>query len=454
MAKATVTKKINPDKIPVAARAYCASKIIQIYDLCNDCDNLDVNSPIFQKRKKEFDEKLKNNDEATFDKLYEWQVLDDNGFIQSDEALLKKMKEFAPQVRDIGMSEILNKLQENGLMEYTLALLPSGVNDWEKLKNNPQRGFPKKLREQLAFDFAQAKLEDPDNELLQEPKLIDKIEKQLTDLPFIVTAVEANKEVNHDIYDEFDATKRAEFLKFMGNFIEVGSELSKNKNISNYIYDNIRKTLENPELTNAEIAKVAQKTYKTAIEGCWNHKQKHFPDERVTKDDYIKTNISAWIRDLGNGNTGFKSLGFLSPKEDAKYNLMSDKQKREVECSHITVHHKIDRKYHGLFKSWDNKKLLNKIFNLELVIDKSLHEKKHEGEKDDIKVGNKSYYLARIDKEIDSSIICAPTDKECNPNRARETAIKAYVPEVVTKVLSNISPKNVTQVTQLKEQSR
>lgn len=422
MAKANITTKLNPNKIPVAARAYCASKIIQIYETCR----LTVDSEKFQQRRQEYEQKLQEVDIDTIEKLNKWGVLNGDYQIRSDEILFNKLKEHdADDVINDLLSTKADDASQISLIRYAEAILPQGVNSLEDLKTLNNDNQINKVREMLAEDFEVAKLEDPNNELLQE--IEPTVNKQVADLPFFVVLIEEDVSVNHDLYDVFDDSERSKFLMVMGQLLKMGQELSNKKRVSDY-FDNIRKELENPELTNEDIADVAQKSYRTAVEGCWYHKQKKFKDETVTKEQYTENCISQWISQLMKGNTGFKALCFLSPKDEAIYDRLSEKEKRKIERSHITVHHKIDRKYHGLFKSWEIKKLWNKFFNLELVINKDLHDKEHEGERK-INIRGKNYWVAKIKKNIDCSILCAPGNEDCSPKAARKTALAAFVPE-------------------------
>ncbi len=431
MAKAPAIKKINPDKIPLTTRVYCASKIIQIYESCN----MTLDSKTFQQYKKEYEQKLLDVDIDTIEMLNKWGVLDSNYQIKSDELLLDKLKEYEAEsvISDLGKTKT-NDNSQISLLKYAEALLPQGVNNLDDLKTLNNDTQINKIKEMLAEDFAIAKLEDPDNELLQviEPK----VNKQIADLPFFVVLAEEDVSVNHDLYDIFDDSERGKFLTFMGNMLWMGQELTNsNKELPSYLYDNIRKDLENPELTNEEIATVAKKSYRTAVDGCWYHKQKYFKDDHVTKEKYIENCISPWISQLMKGNTGFKALAFLNPKEQAIYDRLSEKEKRRIESSHITVHHKIDRKYHVLLKSWINKKLLNKYFNLELIIDKDLHDNEHKGERK-INIKGKDYWIVKINKDIDCSLLCAPGNEACSPKAARKTAIKSLIPEPIKELVS------------------
>ena len=446
---AKTIKKINPNNIPLTTKVYCACKIIQAYQLCNDCDNLSRDSAVFLDYKEELEQNLQEGGHKAIKKLNKLGVLDENLRI-SDERLLNKIKELAIQIRDKEIQKITDNLQQNELMDYTKELLGLGDGGFDKLKTMKIRVNPNKLKEDLALDFAEAQLRYPDNELLQQ--IAPTVKKQTADLPFYAVALKTDRDVNHELYDEFNNTERKKFLTTMGNILWLGGELNNSKRVSNYIYDDIRKKLENPNLTNEEISTTATKAYKSAVEGCWLHKQKHFRDPAVTKENYIGNNINKWIKALQDGNTGFLALAFLDKEAERKYSFLSKDKQREIERSHITVHHKIDRKYHGLFQSWDNKKLLNNFFNLEIVIGKALHDKKHEGERNGIIIGSDEYCIAKIDKKIDNSILCVPCNENCS--QARETGIDSYIPDEVKTKIAQLSADRTVKETSSRNISR
>ena len=475
MVKDVAQQQNNPFSLPLAPstqtlamRVYCTHQVIALYDICNNFDTLSLNSETFQKCKTVFlkykakvdaamnDETI---DEASLDTAIKadtlfrsWKLFDDTGHL-NDNILLEKMQKMYAERRDKEISALTQKMETDPLFEkdFGLLLQQSGIKDWENFKTNTKRGQANKLREKLASDYALIQISDPNLPLIK--MLSSSINSQIEALPYTVCWLKEDPKTNHELRDIFDARNideanpRQKFLMFMGKLLTIGQDLTNNNKIapkdisakhSHYksYYDDIRMVCGNPDLSDADISKVAALAYANAVEGCWKHKQKCNPDPLAKKELYVH-NVNRWIADMVKGRNNIASLAFLTGKEAERYKTSTDKMwKDSVAAKHITVDHNTDLKYHPLFKSMEDKKLLHGIWNLTLIIGGDIHNAKTDATENTGGLINKclvneaSYYKAKISKKPNSCLLISP---------AGSVSLERKEPEQMQKIRSGAS---------------
>ena len=136
-------------------------------------------------------------------------------------------------------------------------------------------------------------------------------------------------------------------------------------------------------------------------------------DRFTKKSDYMKTNVSLWIKDLKLGKNNIGRLALLSPSEEREYQNASELRKEEIAKKHISIHHKLPKKYHNLVPG--NEFDFNHISNFMMIIDGNLHNQRH---KKDLK--NKILLGANHD----NSIFAAP-----NEDMSRELNVAMSIKE-------------------------
>ena len=436
---------LAPNSQTLATRIFCENRLINLYDLCNAHDTLSLNSESFQKCKANFlkykakvDQAMSddNIDEASLDLAIKademfraWNLFDDNGTLNEDQ-LLEKMRKMYALERDNEISSITQRMEDDPLFmhEMTLFLNRYGIKDFDKFKANTKRGEPNKLRENLASDFALIQQSDPNNKLIK--RYIPSITQQISVLPYSIYWIKEDSVTSHKVRDCFDKetnsnglTPRQEFLVFMGKLLSIGEDITKKDTLpmdktpaksvtySGY-YDYIRQTSGNLTLSDEQISRAAAIMYKNALEGCWKHKQKCNPDAQAKRKDYAAYNVSPWISALVRGHNDIGKLAFLTGKEALDYRKSTnDMWKETLAAKHITVDHDIDVKYHPLFSTMDEKKLLNDIWNLKLIIGGSVHNAKTDatentdGRINKCLVNGGAYYKAKISKTPNRNLL-------------------------------------------------
>ena len=151
---------------------------------------------------------------------------------------------------------------------------------------------------------------------------------------------------------------KQKFLKLTGFLLDVGQKLKYNSiGISDSHYNLIKEYSGCDNLSKEEINKIAQKTYSVLETGLWAYKNTVNKDKYCKKEDYCKTNICSWIKELKIGKNNIYNLALLSPNEASEYAKASDIRKEEIEKKHITIHHKIALKYHNILSGEDKNAL-------------------------------------------------------------------------------------------------
>ena len=489
MAKDTQEHITTPEKKKqsLATQVYCLNKLIAIYDACNEYDAIDYDSESFQQKKQEVIQMKKEiafaassaeisdqafEEAAEKDKILKsMNIFDENGNI-NDEALLEETKLTCKEARDKKIEQIIELAKRDPLYgsAWKKFLKDNNLDSRiEKLKDYKDRGNGDHLREKLAENFDLLQKTDPNNALIE--KIAASIKEQIDALPYKIFWVKENAKTSSSVKKYFNyipktndkVVPRKEFLTFMGDLLTIGEDLTRKgeisyndvsgkKSVYESLYNDIRIASGCPDLSDDEISYRAAIAYFVAAEGCWEHKCKVNSDNQSQKDDYIKCNVSKWIKDLRQGKNNIADLAFLNPDEDKEYNTTTNEMwKQQINAMHITVDHNIDVKYHALFSNLEDKKRLNDIWNLVLIIGGSVHKEKTDatentnGKINKCKVSMKGkfsyYYKVKIDKKPNRCII-QTYDK-------KQASLRKKEPEFIQKLRATkpilAKPKTIEQ---------
>ena len=443
MAQQKQSKKSSPQQgsnyQALINRIYYANRLIKIYDICNFCDGLDKNSEAFKEYKAELVELQKKKlkafeDDRFFDegvaaevKLQQAGVLDENSSLKNDDELLAIIRGKALHARDEQLASLRNLFADpRAEKDFADFLKKNSLGDLQKIIDNPKRGNAIKLRENMSADYAVYKATRKEHPLIA-PNAAS-IESQIAAAGSIDIYAPENEKVNNELRKHFntDENSKKKFLKMMGTLLGLGENLHHNPSIvDNAYYVRLRELSGNPSLSDETIRQTAKQAYTAVAEGLWFYKnQSANPDKNSSKENYIKTNISSWIKSLKLGKNDLPKLALLSPSEERDYKTANELRQDEIAKKHISIHHKIPEKYHAMLPDPTDRFTINDISNMEMVIGGILHDDLH---KDDRK------NMIRLYAEKDNGILRAPNG-DMNPKHARRVSLDIPEPEPIAKL--------------------
>lgn len=445
---ALMAPKSKPENInTLANRVYFAHKLISVIDICNAHAKLSPSSEEFKAEKQNLqllmqkvEAALGGNDDV-FDEamqaeklLHEQNVLTQSGELKSDEQLLEQLNASRSAKKAEELKQALAFAEDPGLKNSFLSFMKGyGYADIQSLINKEESlGNPKKLREKLAQDFVLLQAADPTNAIAQ--KLQPAIAEQTAALNFKYYYTKEDPARNEMISQDFNTNEdsKQKFLKLMGCLLGLGESLKRNDPlIDKSTYDRIRTLSGNDALSDEAIKQAATASYNALCDGLWFYKNKVNPDSHVRKESYIQTNVSQWIKKLKLGKNYLLTLALLSPSEEREYKSADENKQEEIGKKHITVHHKIPKKYHGIFKNPQDQFLINHISNFELIIGGLLHHQKHEQDMTS---------MVKLSSTKDNAVLCVPVN-DFDLKHAKEIAFD--VPEPAE--LANLRPPKITQ---------
>lgn len=441
------TKSKSENISTLANRVYFAHKLIQIIDICNANTTLSPSSEEFKAKKQTLQTLLKkieaaySGDTDIFDEamqaektLCEQNVLAPNGTLKSDEELLLQINSARKEKKAAQLKQALSFLQNQSLDKpFSAFLKNNGFSNIENLINKETSlGNPKKLREKLAQDFAFLETADPKNIVVEQ--LGAQIAKQTASLNFKYYYAPENPARNEEISQDFNTNEntKKKFLRLMGSLFGLGESLKRNDPlIDQSSFEKIRTLSGNPDLSDDAIRQISTASYNALCDGLWTYKNTVNADAHARKENYIQTNVSQWIKKLKTGKNYLPVLALLSPSEEQEYKTADERKQEEINKKHITIHHKLPKKYHAIFENPEDQFLINHISNFEMIIGGLLHNKKHEQDLD---------CLIKLSSSKDNAILCVP-GKDFDLNHAKEIAMD--IPEPVQ--LSKLRPAKTVQ---------
>ncbi|HCU58509.1 MAG TPA: hypothetical protein DIC64_00840 [Alphaproteobacteria bacterium] len=421
-------------------RVYFTHKLVQIYDVCNMFEQLSVSSEEFKKEKQSLENLIEkvnsaytSDDEKVFEEgvkteeyLRQKGLLDDNGKLKADDLLIAQINTDRKDKKDQELSRVMSFLENPNIQKAFQSYLKSqDISSLEVIINNPSRGNPKKLRENLARDFALFEAATPSHPLLKQ--LREPIEQQIASFNSKYYYTPMNPARNEEIGKDFNTNENSKkkFLKLMGHLLGIG-EMIKNKStlLDKSSYDKIRELSGNKALSDESISQLAKKSYEAVCDGLWVYKNKVNSDCFSNKADYTAKNVGQWIKNLKLGKNHLPVLALLSPSEEKEYKSADERRREEIEKKHITIHHKIAKKYHNIFKKPEDHFLLNHISNFEMIIGGALHNQKHE---------NDLANMVKLTAVKDNAILCVPTEK-FDLKSAKEISMDIPEPEALAQL--------------------
>lgn len=410
-----VETKQNKDKqnTPLANRVYFANKVLQIFDICNKYDALTLNSPKFKQHKQYLEgllDKVRHagdSDEAfeigmrAEEKLSKLNLLDENGELKSDEELLAKMQQVYAVEKEKELAETIYDLECNPALKrsFNSFLQANNIKDLQKdVIDRKERGKGNRFREMLASDYPLFAATQPQHPFVEQLK--PSVTQQISVLPYRYCYAPANKDMNKRLGEDFNKNpeSKQKFLKLMGNIFELGESIVNKTSKQEDLYKRIRELSGNNKLSKEEIDKIAFDSYKAIETGLWTYKNKVNPDRLCDKKSYFQSNVRSWIRELKTGRNNLRPLALLSPSEEKAYMSASELQREEIEKKHISIHHKIPKKYHAMLGKGQEFSL-NDISNFMMIIGGELHDQKH---KDDM------VDMVKLMASRDNSILLVP----------------------------------------------
>lgn len=439
--------KQNKDKqnTPLANRVYFANKVLRIFDICNKYDSLTLNSPKFKQHKQYLEglwDKVRHagdSDEAfeigmqAEEKLSKLNLLDENGELKSDEELLAKMQQVYAVEKEKELAETMYDLECNPALKrsFNSFLQANNIKDLQKdVIDRKERGQGNRFREMLAQDYPLFAATQPQHPLVEQLK--PSVTQQISVLPYRYCYAPADKETNKKLGEDFNQNpeSKQKFLKLMGNIFELGESLVNGTSMLGDPYKKIRELSGNDALSKEEINKIASVAYKAIETGLWTYKNKVNPDRLCDKKSYFQSNVRSWIRDLKNGRNNIRHLALLSPSEEKAYMSASELQREEIEKKHISIHHKIPKKYHAMLGK-GHEYSLNDISNFMMIIGGELHDQKH---KDDM------VDMIKMTEARDNSILLVPGN-DMQTKNARTVRMDMPEPEAI----KNLRPAAVEE---------
>lgn len=419
----------------LANRVYFATKLIAACDVCNDFDAAgQPQSAEFKSYRANLDKlvsdmkKVDESDEAleagikAEGILNGLNALDDNGRLKPQEELFESFRLRLERQKNEKLAECLAFYRQNDSKEgeklrkdFEEFLKKNQIKNIESGSlNSSDKGKIKKIRENLADDFALLQKVQPDH--LFNKILSDDVKKQTSGLGYSVYYVQEDPVKNDELGKDFNSNpeSKQKFLKLMGYLFDLGEKLKNNPSaVNSSHYNMIKEFSGNHDFSADTINKIAEKCYSSLETGLWAYKNKVNYDRFTKKSDYMKTNVSLWIKDLKLGKNNIGRLALLSPSEEREYQNASELRKEEIAKKHISIHHKLPKKYHNLVPG--NEFDFNHISNFMMIIDGNLHNQRH---KKDLK--NKILLGANHD----NSIFAAP-----NEDMSRELNVAMSIKE-------------------------
>ncbi len=434
-------KKTEPKKnqekanTSLANRIYFANKVLQIFDVCNKYNGLTLNSPKFKQHKQYLEgllDKVRHagdNEEAfeigmqAEEKLSKLNLLDEKGELKPDEELLAKMQQVYELEKGKELAAITYDLESNPTLQRGLNafLQANNIKDLQKnIIDNQDRGQGNRFREMLAQDYPLFAATQPQHPFVEQLK--PSVTKQIAALPYRYCYAPANKDTNKKLGEDFNKNpeSKQKFLKLMGNIFELGESLVNGSSLLGDPYKKIRELSGNHDLSKEDIDKIASASYKAIETGLWTYKNQVNADRLCDKKSYFQGNVRSWMKELKTGRNNIRHLALLSPSEEKAYMSANELQREEIEKKHISIHHKIPKKYHAMLGKGQEFSL-NDISNFMMIIGGSLHDQKH---KDDM------VDMVKLAASHDDAVLMAP-GSDMQPKNARTVRMDIPEPEAI-----------------------